>query len=180
MENASGGAPRLTVHVEVVWFDPSFHARAADANGDISFDDNTPFATIIAGIQKLDMQQVLYEAMIGDFRVCFALRRTKLFDHFGAICGIFAPLMEVGRVETVSEVAESGIWAKPFGIVPVESLVTIGRENGLLLLLEDGFQIGHVSMVYAFIIHLGQGIQFLTLLLEGDGGVRVVQGGELT
>ena len=62
-----GRSTCLSVHVEILWFGPCFHAVGADADRNVSFQNNTFFPCVVSDLHQLDVQVVLNIIMIADF-----------------------------------------------------------------------------------------------------------------
>ena len=99
-----GWCSRLSVHVEVVRFNPCFHTISTDTNRNISFENDTFLASIVASIQQLNVQVELDVIVICDSLVAFAFWCTHSCNYFGIVCLMFRPLAEVRSTILVSKV----------------------------------------------------------------------------
>ena len=169
-----GWCARLSVHVEVIRFNPGFHAVSADTDRNVPLEDDTLLTGVVTGFQQLDVQVVLDVIIVGDVFVTFAFRSAHGGDCLGIIFLVFRPLAEIRCAIQISEVREGSVREQPVFVV-LEEFLEFGRCQYLLAgLLEHQADVFTLGVVHRFIVDLCQGIQFQTLFFESGGSFLVL------
>ena len=147
---------------------------AAYANGDVTLENDTVFAGILAGIEQLPMQKVLDIAIVGKTLMAFAVRGTELPDFVGVVGRQFGPCVKVCSVVFVAQDTESGIGNQPVFVLFVEVLVLLGLHHFFAFFAEGKAEVVALGLVHTFVVNLAQSVELpeglLIFLLFGGVG----------
>ncbi len=172
-----GRGSGLAVEVEVAGLNPSLHAVAAHADGDVALEYDVALAGIVVGLAHLLVEVVLHIVPVGHFLVLAG----AAVGHGGAQAlvegAVLGPLAEAGSAVEVAIVAEGCIGHKPL-LVGLEVLLEVGRFHGLgALLLVELFHVGQLGLVHALVVDFGQRVELglqlaVVLATAGVGQLR--------
>ena len=174
-----GRCAGLAVQVEVVGFLPGFHTVAADADGDVAFQHYAVGARMLRGGKQLPVQVELDVIIDGYVRIVGGVRPAQCLYLFGIVGGILGPLVEIRGLVGITQVAEDGIWLQPFLVGLVEITECIRGQHLFPFLLEDEVEVFPLCLVHSFVVHGGQGIQFLLAFVEFGHHLLVLQAAQL-
>ena len=148
----------MSVHVEVIRFNPGFHAVSADTDRNVPLEDDTLLTGVVTGFQQLDVQVVLDVIIVGDVVVTFAFRSAHGGNRLRIVFLMFRPLAEIRCAIQISEVREGSIREQPVFVV-LEELLEFSRCQYLLAgLLEHQTDVFTLGIVHTFIIDLSQSV----------------------
>ena len=151
-----GGSAGLAVHVEQACVGPGVDAGARDADGDVALDGHALGVGVVADALHLLVEVVLQIV----YKVDVVLVVLDYLRHlFGRVLCVFAPLGKVGRAVFVAQDAEGGVVGQP-ALVARHKGGEVGRGHHLLALLgEDFAAVGHLALVDALVVYLGQSVE---------------------
>ena len=118
---------RVTITVDALP-DETFYGRIAEIDTifrKVSFDQPAKVLTILVELDELDVERM---------RPGMAVRMKIAIDHFEQVVAV--PLSAIDIRD-----GESYIWVKQ-GEQPVEKKVTVGKDNGIVAIIESGLSPG--------------------------------------
>ena len=149
----------LAIQIKVVRLHPSLHTVAADADGNVSLQNDTLRTSIIGSRKQLFMQAELYIIVVRNFIIGRSGRTAKGTYVFPPVFRILRPCVEIGRPETVAQHAKRRIGHQPIFVTLEKSRIASGGQHFFTLTTEHGMQVLLLQGTYRLVVHLGQSIQ---------------------